>query len=257
MTRSPHVAPNTRRAALIAVVGPLALVCALGLGAPDALAAPAGDQPPRVAEARTDPALLRRVLPRRCGATEDEGRPCADLAESVDRWFDGVAGGGLPGAAGSGTLAFVVSTDALLMSTTLGQDLELHVGGTGPLLSWHVGAGLLHTYDRGAYGFSLGGAVGLRVPRYSPWSVVLGAKFLNLTDFYDDGPDNPAHHILGELGASFDLPVSRHLMMRFGLSALLGVERRSVARFEGAREVLDEETGFSGGAALRIAMWLR
>ena len=163
--------------------------------------------------------------------------------------------------AGSGSfrggIAVALSSDTTVSNEFMGSELLLSVAGHHDVVWWSLGGGALHLFDGHAYGFSLAALTGFPIPTAREWSIVLGAKFLNVSDFYDDDVHRPAHHVLGQLGVDFVAVEYADLLFRLTLRVTLGAERQRVARFDQAREAVDEKLVFEYGGALALSLWLR
>lgn len=154
-------------------------------------------------------------------------------------------------------IAAGVATEAVVTNDLMGSDLTLSIVGNHRVVWWNLGAGALHLYDDTAVGFSVCAGLGVRLEPASPWSVFVGAKLLNVSDFYAGASEHPAHHILGRVGidlAAYERPT---LSVRLRLQALMGAARRRVAHVEQARVVADDRFLFSYGGAFSVSVWMR
>ena len=222
--------------ALVAVAADLLTGC----GAATAQRRAEERRPPGYAERFEDCARRRRQA---CEGLSPPPEPAGQRAVGDERFASGVAA--------------ALSSDVTLSSAVMAAGLTVCVAGNHEVVWWRVGAGALHLLDGAAYGFGLSGELGFRIPAAPRWSVVAGARFLNVSDAYGDEARVPAHHILGQLGVDLVLVERSDLLLRLTASGLVGAERRLVARYDAAREVVLRRQTIEYGGALGLSLWLR
>lgn len=225
------------------------LVLALGcLPAPAARAAGVDPASP--------PDAADRMIGGRCVSSEPDS-PCGSLAESIRGWADdGRARRSGPGIGGS-AVSVVPSLGALLTPHLNATTVDLAIAGEAGIVWWRAGAGLAHLLDASAYGLSLRGVVGARIATGSPWSVLTGARWVNVSRFHGTAAERPAQHLFGELGLSVRIGRAAGMHGALEIAGLLGADRRRVAEVVGAREQVEERFRLDGGASISLALWIR
>lgn len=190
-----------------------------------------------------------------CPAAAGGTARCGDVASAIRRWR--ADGGDSEKGSGDAGVALGLGTDTWAATTLLASEFHFGVAAEGERLWWDVTAGAAHLFERLGYGFSLGSDLGIRLRPGGRWSLGIGARFLNLTGFYDSDPGEPALHVLGRVGPAVDIGPARGTRLRVQLFVGAGAERRLVSRFEGAREVVDNLVRPSVGGGLGLAVWFR
>lgn len=154
------------------------------------------------------------------------------------------------------TIAVGVAPGALVSSGARVGYLDVSLGGWHDQVSWQIDAGVTHALDEAEAGLSLGAAVAFSMWRRGWLQAILGGHFYNLSSFYDGAPERPRHYIHGEAGLAWMLFRTDGLALRLVTVASLGAKRRLVARFDGAREVIDEAWSGDYGAVVRLEAWV-
>lgn len=186
------------------------------------------------------------------------GRTYCDCAPfPADRFERALRGEPLDDGDDPSKIAGTAATDVIVTNTFMGSAVSLGISGNHSVVWWRASAGALHLYDQYAYGFTLEGLLGIRFWKDSLWSIVTGARFLNVSNHYQEAVDQPAQHVSGELGVGFDILRRPHVVLQTHLATALGVRRALMARGVGAHEVADERYAFQYGGSLTFTTWFR